>query len=208
MKKYFAALSTTVLITMVPYALAASSTDLTVTGTITPQACMPNLSNGGVVDYGKISSKDLNLTSETSLDYHTLTLGVNCASSTLLALQLIDNRNGSSSSSASWTFGMGLINGTQKLGYYSLFINTAVADGVPAQTISSKDNGATWNNYLMLASGDYLSVAASNDWTKPIAVKDLNMHLNVLPRIARADSLDLTHEVAMDGSATLEMKYL
>ncbi|WP_330220783.1 DUF1120 domain-containing protein [Pseudomonas frederiksbergensis] len=60
MKKCFAALSTTALISLAPYALAASSTDLTVTGTITPSACTPSLSGNGVVDYGKISARDLN----------------------------------------------------------------------------------------------------------------------------------------------------
>lgn len=62
MKNYFAALSATALISVAPFAVAASSTDLTVTGVITPQACTPSLSNGGIIDNGKISAKDLNLT--------------------------------------------------------------------------------------------------------------------------------------------------
>ena len=41
-------------------ALAASSTDLTVKGLITPSACTPALSNAGAVDFGKLSAKDLN----------------------------------------------------------------------------------------------------------------------------------------------------
>jgi hypothetical protein len=45
MKKYLAALSATALIGIAPYALAAPSTDLTVIGTITPNACTPTVSN-------------------------------------------------------------------------------------------------------------------------------------------------------------------
>jgi type 1 fimbria pilin len=40
-------------------AIAASSVDLTVKGSITPSACTPLLSSGGVADFGKISVKDL-----------------------------------------------------------------------------------------------------------------------------------------------------
>ena len=65
-KKYFAALSATALIGVAPYALAASSTDLTVTGIITPNACTPTLSGGGIVDHGKFSAKDLNAGHETT----------------------------------------------------------------------------------------------------------------------------------------------
>ncbi|WP_256590845.1 MULTISPECIES: DUF1120 domain-containing protein [unclassified Pseudomonas] len=65
MKKYLAALSATALIGVAPFAMAASSVDLTVTGTITPAACMPSISNGGAIDLGKISAKDLNPTTYT-----------------------------------------------------------------------------------------------------------------------------------------------
>lgn len=36
-----------------PAAFAASSADLNVFGTITPSACAPVLSDGGVIDHGK-----------------------------------------------------------------------------------------------------------------------------------------------------------
>ena len=39
-------------------AMAASSVDLSIKGSITPAACTPTLSNGGVVMHGKISYSD------------------------------------------------------------------------------------------------------------------------------------------------------
>ena len=93
-KKYFAALSATALIGVAPYALAASSTDLTVTGIITPSACTPTLSGGGIVDHGKFSAKDLNQTSKLTPS-QTLKLSVNCERQlTVFALTRIDNRAG------------------------------------------------------------------------------------------------------------------
>ncbi|MBC3300742.1 hypothetical protein H0Z09_06385 [Pseudomonas sp. SWRI18] len=54
-----------------------------------------------------------------------------------------------------------------------------LADGVPAQTISSYDGGATWARGLSFERGLLMSVAAG-----------------------------LTNEVAIDGSVTLTVKHL
>lgn len=208
MNKYLAALSATALFSLAPFALAASSTDLTVTGTITPSPCTPSLSNGGVVDYGKISAKTLNTGSATSLEPRTLNLDVSCDAATVFALHIFDNRPGSAAVSPTTTFGLGLINGTQKLGSYFLGMDKATADGATAQAIMSRDSGTTWQAQLLLRSDDYLAVAASDNWNVPVAARDITLELHVLPSIARTDGLDLSQEVALDGSATLEMKYL
>ena len=56
--------------------------------------------------------------------------------------------------------------------------------------------------------GHYMSVAAPGNPGSPIPVQDLTLELGISPWIARADGLDLTNEVLIDGSATLEMNYL
>lgn len=48
----------TVLMAGTPGAFAASATDLSVTGVITPSSCVPSLSSGGIVDHGKLTVKD------------------------------------------------------------------------------------------------------------------------------------------------------
>nr|WP_256345713.1 DUF1120 domain-containing protein [Pseudomonas sp. PD9R] len=63
-----------------------------VTGVITPAACITNLAGGGVVDHGKISVKDLNPNSVTILPKYTLHLTVNCDAETRYALSPMDNR--------------------------------------------------------------------------------------------------------------------
>lgn len=138
----------------------------------------------------------------------TLNLDVNCDGATLFALRVLDNRSGSATINPDVVFGLGLINGTQKLGYYFLSMGDAVADGLAGQAIMSRDSGATWQAQLILRSNDYLAVASSDNWTSPVAVQDMTMELMVSPAIAATNGLDLTREVNIDGSATLEMKYL
>jgi hypothetical protein len=84
-----------------------------------------------------------------------------------------------------------------------------LANGVPASTLASYDGGATWiSNKWMDPEYPLLSVGSVSDTTTPIAVKDVTMDLEVSTTIARADGLDLTDEVAIDGSITLEVDYL
>ncbi|WP_122581615.1 DUF1120 domain-containing protein, partial [Pseudomonas viridiflava] len=59
-------------------AQAASTAELTVGGLITPMACTPVLSGGGLIDFGKISQQDLNQATGTRLPLKSLTLTVSC----------------------------------------------------------------------------------------------------------------------------------
>ena len=176
---------------------AASTVDLTVKGLIVPSACTPSLSGGGVIDHGKIYAKDLNP------DKNTV---VNCDAPIQFALHSIDNR---AASGSSIRYGLGFINETQVLGGYILtFANPVAEGGVVVQPIASGDQGNTWYREKFWDPGLYMSVAAMDDDTQPLAVKDLSLDLEVQTIINRADGLDLSNEVTIDGSATLEVKYL
>ncbi|MBD9614778.1 DUF1120 domain-containing protein [Pseudomonas sp. PDM02] len=191
-----------------PLSFAASSTDLTVTGLITPNACTPSLSSDGIVDYGKIPAKDLKQNTSTPLEERTLTLGVKCDGPTPFALFAKDNRAGSSTFPSSVYFGLGKINETQNLGGYLLTMINAVADGEAVQTIKSVDGKNDWKAQFFMWPGQYMSVAAISNPGLPIPIQDLTLELGITTSIARADGLDLTNEVLIDGSATLEMNYL
>ncbi|MCW8275296.1 DUF1120 domain-containing protein [Pseudomonas sp. PCH199] len=205
MNKRLPLLTAVLLLTGTSSTFAASSTDLTVTGTLTPSACTPTLSSNNI-DLGKIASKDLNTDKHTLIDVRTLTMSVNCDSAIRFALNSIDGRRGSAAFTSQ--YGLGLINGTQKLGAYGLMIRNPIADGVQAQSIASLDKGITWGNEKFWDPGLYMSVASMADDSQPIAVKDLTLDLEVTTLIARADGLDLSNEVLIDGLATLEVKYL
>ncbi|WP_330209138.1 DUF1120 domain-containing protein [Pseudomonas sp. AM4(2022)] len=185
---------------------AASTVDLTVKGLIVPSACTPSLSGGGVIDHGKISAKDLNPDKNTIIGNNTLSMAVNCDAPIQFALHSIDNRTASGSS---LSYGLGFINDTQRLGGYSLTLVNPVAEGgVVVQPIASGDQGNTWYREKFWDPGLYMSVASMDDDTQPLPVKDLRVDLDVQTFIFRADGLDLSNEVTIDGSATLEVKYL
>ena len=188
-------------------AFAASSVDLTVRGLITPSACEPALSNGGVYDIGKISAKDLNADTPTNLPQHTLQMTVTCDAATLMALEAQDNRAGSDFNNDIMEFGLGMINTSEKLGAMTLHLVNALADSVAARTIASTDGGLTWITERNLMRDNIVSVA-DNTTVAPLPVQVFTTDLVISPKIAPASTLTLNNEVNIDGSVTLTVKYL
>lgn len=209
MNKHLIAVASALLITGTAPAFAASTVDLTVKGIITPNACTPSLSSGGIIDHGKMSAKDLNATQITLLPKVTLQMTVTCDAPVIFALKATDNRIGSGSGSG---FGLGFINGTQKLGSYSLTLGATgsppQADGETVQAIGSFDNGVTWERWNSCETGTYLSVATLADASTPRATQQLVTPVAYSGYINRTDGLDLSNEVNIDGSATIEVLYL
>ncbi|PHN66344.1 hypothetical protein AO268_21785 [Pseudomonas sp. ICMP 8385] len=206
MKPLFTTLATGLMLLGCTATYAASTVDLTVKGLIVPSACTPSLSGGGVIDHGKISAKDLNTNNPTPIGTHTLSMVVSCDSAITFALHSVDNRAGSSMFSSD--YGLGLINGNQKLGWFHLMLNNLIADGVAVQSIASVNGQDNWYSEKFWDAGLYMSVASMADDTQPVPAKDLSLELVIQTSIARTDGLDLSNEVTLDGSATLEVKYL
>ena len=201
------ALFATFLLTGSSAAFAASSVDLTVRGLITPSACEPTLAGGGNVEIGKISAKDLKADENTVLQDQVLQLTVTCDGATLMAIEPKDNRAGSASEIDDSTFGLGLVNSSEKLGFFQMILQSAVGDGVELGPIASRDGGLTWTRLMFLINNGITSVANTTT-IAPVPVQSLVADLVIAPAIAPASSLTLTEEVPIDGSATLTVKYL
>lgn len=201
------ALLAALLITSAGHALAASSVDLSVRGLITPSACEPALSNGGLYDIGKISAKDLQADQPTTLPSHLLQVNLTCDAATLMALEAKDNRAGSDFNNDPKEFGLGLTSNNEKIGSITLSLSSPVADGVAARTIGSMDGGNTWVIEQNLMRDNLISVADDTTVT-PLPVQSMTADLSIGPKIAPANGLTLTNEVAIDGSVTLTVKYL
>ncbi|CRL96495.1 MULTISPECIES: DUF1120 domain-containing protein [unclassified Pseudomonas] len=207
MNKSLTTLIAAALLAFTGQAVAASSVDLTVKGLITPSACTPALSNGGAIDYGKISAKDLKPDLPTQLPQHILQLTVTCDAATLMAIEGKDNREGTDYGNDLMYFGLGLINGTEKLGRMSIRLLSPLADGVAARTIASMDNGLTWYLDRYVMRDNILSVADSTT-VAPVPVQVFSSDFAVVSDIAPASQLTLNNEVAIDGSVTLTVRYL
>lgn len=188
-------------------AFAASSTDLSVTGTITPSSCIPSLSNEGLVDHGKLTMKDLDRTQPTRLQTAEMQLVVHCEAETLFTLTTVDNRAGSSAIHPA-SHGLGMVNDDQKLGSVAFGLFEPLADALPVHTIMSRDGGASWGTSSYLGHAALTAFAAPSDLRTPIAIQDLSARLRAFTIIAPADDLTLVDEVPIDGQVTLQLKYL
>ena len=206
MERCSLALLTPLLIACAPVAFAASSTDLSVTGLITPSACTPSLSGGGIVDHGKVTVKDLRPDQPTALENGTLYLEVNCDGATPFTLTTIDNREGSSAFHPN-SHGLGVINDDQNLGSVALGLFDTVADGAAVRTIISLNDGATWRVSSYLGHAGLTAFAALSDLSTPIAIKDLRARLTAFTTIVRANDLTLTDEIPIDGHVTVQLNY-
>ncbi|TFF09929.1 DUF1120 domain-containing protein [Pseudomonas sp. BCA14] len=213
MKASFVALAGTVLFVTCPWASAASSVDLAVKGTITPSACMPSLSQGGKIDYGKISAKDLNQNNMTGLPIVTLQAAVNCEAPTLFALLTQDNRPERPVPVNPTLYGLGVTTHNELIGTYFLDIRQPpLADGVPVTPLKSEDGGQTWNGAGIAQPWPPNTFTGfgnkATGITAPIPIQVLTFNIEVSPALMPAKDLTLTEEVSIDGSATLELRYL
>lgn len=212
MKDSIAALVGALLIAHGTVVLAASSVDLSVKGAITPSACSPSLSNGGQVDYGKISAKDLKPTGYTELPKFTFQLSVSCEAATLFAITPKNNRPVLPYLGNPSVYGLGVVNGNELVGAYYLDIENTQADGNNVSPLKSADNGLSWN---LIPPGFPWDPDTFTGFGKnvsgvlaPVQMQELALDLIVWPLISPVDGLTLTESVPLDGSATLELRYL
>jgi type 1 fimbria pilin len=206
MNKKLTILGTALLLGAATSAFAASSTDLTVTGTITPAACTPSLAGGGVVDFGTIAAKDLKPDASTRLEPKTLQLTVNCDAETLFAIKPVDNRAESSTNPV--RYGLGFINGDEKLGEYVLNFSNVIAD-TPSVVLESSDGGVSWTDGSNAIYPGYLVAFGDDTGIRvPHPLQDVSVDMRITPFIAPTQNLTLTDEVQIDGSATLQIVYL
>jgi hypothetical protein len=207
MKKCLSYIAATLLVVGAAQVSAASSVDLSVTGSITPAACMPQLSNSGLVDYGKISVKDLKII--TQMPPATLQVSVTCDAATFFAVNIKDNREstvGGLVPSPSH-FGLGLGENDHKIGWYMLKMNNALADGQVLPLVESV-NGNTWfyvDGNTVWQPGWMRSVSNSPDYA-PISMQTFVADILVASTIFRPKVI--TQEMPIDGSATLDIFYL
>ncbi|MFJ3047224.1 DUF1120 domain-containing protein [Herbaspirillum chlorophenolicum] len=195
---------------------AAPSVELKVTGVIRPAACTPTLAADGVVDYGNISAGALRNGQTTALPARQIALTVSCNAAAKIALTVVDNRASSRvagvtdsiQAGSEYNFGLGTVAGKKVGGYVLSFEQGATADGRSVTSIVSTDKGNSWNTgtgYIQHG-GHYFSF--TDNGAQPAAQKVLSTQIKVRPVLNKAEELPLNQDVPLDGSATIEVKYL
>ncbi|UII72530.1 DUF1120 domain-containing protein [Pseudomonas sp. HN11] len=216
MKTLLMPLATCAWLAYIGAAQAASTVELTVGGLITPMACTPVLSGGGLIDFGKISQQDLNQATGTRLPLKSLSLTVNCNAPGRYALRMRDNRDGTAHVNSEIYYGLGLDSAGNKIGVYSVKFDPkqTVADDLPVTYgTESTTGGLAWRtsnlNPIDIGSRSLLGFTdVAGSTAGPSAIQNLASTLTLEAVINAKQNLDLSVETAMDGSATLEVVYL
>ncbi|MBV6693994.1 DUF1120 domain-containing protein [Serratia quinivorans] len=208
--------------------LLAQSSDLSVIGTITPRACTPTISDGGVIDYQTIDPALLSADAYTALAEQTADFSISCSAPAKVAVRAINGRANTLAGATEgvsgfarapvplldglWgAAGLGL-NGTAKIGGFTAAYDasTLIADGAAVRTLYSTNSGGSWR----ISTGDLFSSTvamvigfAASGTTTPIAFTNLSGTLRVQAYINKTSELDLTSAITLDGLVTLELIY-
>lgn len=191
------------------------SREVSLRASFAPAACNVELSNGGQVDFGRLSKNDLNPDKGTRLPPKDLTLRVGCDAPTQFALVMHDNRSGTATVNSEIYYGLGLDNRSNKIGLYSLNVDPANASADSFARLYRTDSttqGVAWStsssNPIPIAQKSYLGFTDSAASTAgPASIQNLTTTVTVDAVIAPTANLDLSSAVHLDGSATIEMLY-
>jgi len=191
-----------------PAALAASSTELNVTGIITPSACTPTLSANGIVDHGLVPARSLNQYEFSVLPTQALDLNASCNESVLFVLVGLDNR-ADSSLGPGFYYGLGhnVHAPTERLGTVSIAFRDVMGDGERVLVLASSNQGLTWFPESNAYPNNYMGFAHPGTLV-PEPHRQIAATLQVNTSINAAAYLTLKQEVPLDGSIVLDLRYL
>lgn len=201
----------------------AASTDLSLTGQIASGACDVTLEDSGVVDFGDILNKALEV-GGTRLTDKVVGMNILCHAPTYVAFHITDNR-------ADSVFG-GTISGAPELdrryglnrdisgnaiGFYAFNMASTSLDSDNGTTtgniiyrVNNQIEGGTWQslgNSIYTGVGNYISFAEPSTVT-PTPLTSVDVSLTVKTTLAPSSELNTTQEIMLDGSSTVELVYL
>ena len=197
---------------------ATTSAELIVRGTIKPAACNLSMTGGGIVKYEDIPSGQLLPTAFNPLTEKTTPLNVSCGTSPAkFGLKFVDLQAASkvpgilSAFGPGYTeahnFGLGIVSG-RKTGGFSVTLRDLRSSGATLYPIVRVGTGA-WQT----SDGKVAQAPSQHSWRSgatavPASVAQLTGTIVVRAVINKAQDLDLSRDVTLDGRATLELSYI
>jgi hypothetical protein len=195
---------------------AGRSREIALRASFAPAACNVNLSNGGLVDFGRMPKNDLNTDKSTPLPPKHLNLQVGCDAPTHFALRMHDNRSGSATVNSEIYYGLDVDGRNNNIGLYSLTLDPGSASADSYARLFRTDSttgGTAWStastNPIPLAQNSYLGFTdLAGSTSGPVAIQNISAAVTVEAVIAPSESLDLSSAIHLDGSGTIEILYL
>jgi hypothetical protein len=196
-------------LTMGGSALAdAPIAELKVIGSLDVPGCTVTADNNGTYDFGSISPTTIKSgTTAVALTAKSQQWAINCSGTTYLTFKVIDNQAASVSAAGGGNFGLGNVNGTGKLGYYTVAMSNPTVDGVASSVFSTNTTTIAGAATASVYSGAY-----TMGWSTASALKagqDFGVTLAVTPRLAGTTTMNgpITSDTDLNGSLTLNFAF-
>ncbi|WP_273855331.1 DUF1120 domain-containing protein [Serratia liquefaciens] len=192
---------------------APLSTELKVGGELSPKgACTVQLGSGGIVDLGKIKAGSVGDELETPLQASQVAFHISCEKETRVTYTIADNKQGSESKPGQNNFGFGNVNGSGKLGYYTIkAIQGTVDNSITMLFNSMNNNGQAPVSMPMmtLEKEKYHGWLAPGSNVRVASGKDYKINFWIQPMMGSKKDMNgpLTEDTALDGSATINLFY-
>jgi hypothetical protein len=207
------------LLVLAQSALASPSATLQIKGRVAPGACIPTLSNNGVIDIGDYSLEQIK-NGVNVVSVQSINLNIACASPTRVAYSMTDNRHSSLPAllpkgipNSASQFGLGRNADGIPIGSWYIETSEAVIiDGSEGHNISSPDATAWYAqgnellNNMNSGKSDYYSFSLESNLT-PATATAFSTSLSV--NVALSSELrTITEKTTIDGNASVDIIYL
>jgi type 1 fimbria pilin len=190
---------------------ATPSAELKVKGTIGIPTCTIDAPDGGIYNVGEISSANVKTgTAVTELASISKTWTVTCDSVTYLSLTAIDNRKASvSDATGIHNFGLGLVNGNGKIGFYKTTMSHATVDGENSLLYFIDANNILQGGHSLETLRDNYRFGWSVNTTTAKPGKVFSADFTVTPTLAGSATMGgaITENINIDGSATMNFAF-
>lgn len=202
---------------------ATDTTALKVQGKLIMAACTPNMSNGGVVDFGSLYVGSMNSTEINGVAVQHMNFTIECGSTVKVGFTTTDNRQDSDAglpvkfsdgvvvSDIQSLFGFGKTASGVDIGSYSIRIdeNNVTIDGVITPILSRDHHAATgWVlSDGILAEGDLRTIAVGSG-LMPQSFTTCAFPLTLAATVQPTNILGITDKTELDGEITFSLTYL
>ena len=186
----------------------ALTAELKVVGELTIPTCTVAATDEGIYDIGKQSATLIKPAANTILPSMTKTWTVTCDADTYMNFKPVDNRAASKSNPFTTSFGLGNVNETGKIGYFTAMASNATVDGVDSRLFTSASASFTPALTVALTSGQRTGWATASNNVQNSG-KVFVADIAVTPVLGSSTTMNgpITDNTDIDGSVTLSFAY-